>query len=91
MFMSYVGLNSYYQVENWEYQASFTSDNTPRFFNGLRVQIFLTKKLKIEPWIINGWQSYGMFNHQPGIGGNSTWHPNENIKMIANWFRSCKI
>jgi len=31
MFMSYIGLNSYYQVENWEYQASFTSDNTPWF------------------------------------------------------------
>jgi len=84
MFMSYIGLNSYYQVENWEYQASFTSDNTPWFFNGLRLQIFPTKKLKIEPWIINGWQSYGMFNQQPGIGGNITWCPNENIKMLTN-------
>ncbi len=84
MFMSYIGLNSYYQVENWEYQASFTSDNTPWFFNGLRVQIFATKKLKIEPWIINGWQSYGMYNHQPGVGGNITWCPNENVKMLTN-------
>jgi hypothetical protein len=84
MFMSYIGLNSYYQVENWEYQASFTSDNTPWFFNGIRVQIFATKKLKIEPWIINGWQSYGMFNKQPGIGGNITWCPNENVKMLTN-------
>lgn len=84
MFMSYVGLNSYYQAENWEYQASFTSDNTPWFFNGIRVQIFATKKLKIEPWIVNGWQSYGMFNQQPGFGGNITWCPNENIKMLTN-------
>lgn len=84
MFMSYVGLNSYYQNENWEYQASFTSDNTPWFFNGIRIQIFATKKLKIEPWIVNGWQSYGMFNKQPGIGGNITWCPNENIKMLTN-------
>jgi hypothetical protein len=84
MFMSYIGLNSYYQVENWEYQASFTSDNTPWFFNGIRVQIFATKKLKIEPWIINGWQSYGMFNKQPGVGGNITWCPNENIKLLTN-------
>jgi hypothetical protein len=84
MFMSYVGLNSYYQTENWEYQASFTSDNTPWFFNGIRVQIFATKKLKIEPWIVNGWQSYGMFNQQPGLGGNITWCPNENIKMLTN-------
>jgi hypothetical protein len=84
MFMSYIGLNSYYQVENWEYQASFTSDNTPWFFNGLRVQIFPSKKLKIEGWLINGWQSYGKFNSMPGIGGNVTWCPNEAVKVLTN-------
>jgi hypothetical protein len=84
IFMSYIGLNSYYQTENWEYQASFTSDNTPWFFSGVRCQIFVNKKLKVEPWIINGWQSYGMFNKQPGVGGNITWCPNENVKMLTN-------
>lgn len=84
LFMSYVGLNSYYQVENWEYQASFTSDNTPWFFNGVRVQIFPSAKLKIEPWLINGWQSYGRFNSMPGFGTNITWCPNENIKLLTN-------
>ncbi len=84
MFMSYIGLNSYYQAENWEYQASFTSDNTPWFFNGIRIQIFPSRKLKIEPWIINGWQSYGKFNTLPGFGTNITWCPNENIKILTN-------
>jgi hypothetical protein len=84
MFMSYIGLNSYYQVENWEYQASYTSDNTPWFFNGIRVQIFPTSTLKIEPWIINGWQSYGMFNDMPGFGGNITWCPKESFKLLTN-------
>jgi hypothetical protein len=84
MFMSYIGLNSYYQVENWEYQASYTSDNTPWFFNGIRVQIYPSKTVKIEPWIINGWQSYGMFNAMPGFGGNITWCPNENVKLLTN-------
>ncbi len=84
MFMSYIGLNSYYQPENWEYQASFTSDNTPWFFNGLRIQIHPTKNLKIEPWIINGWQSYGTFNKMPGVGANITWMPNSNIKLLTN-------
>jgi len=84
MFMSYLGLNSYYQPENWEYQASFTSDNTPWFFNGVRIQIHPSKHLKIEPWIINGWQSYGMFNSMPGIGANITWMPNSNIKLLTN-------
>ena len=84
LFMSYIGLNSFYQAENWEYQASFTSDNTPWFFNGVRIQIHPTKHLKIEPWIINGWQSYGRFNAMPGFGGNITWTPNTNIKLITN-------
>ncbi len=84
MFMSYVGLNSYYQCENWEYQASYTSDNTPWFFNGVRIQIFPTSTLKIEPWIINGWQSYGMFNDMPGFGGNITWCPKEYFKILTN-------
>jgi hypothetical protein len=83
LFMSYIGLNSYYQPENWEYQASFTSDNTPWFFNGMRVQIHPTKHLKIEPWIINGWQSYGKFNSMPGAGCNVTWM-NDNLKVLTN-------
>lgn len=83
MFMSYIGLNSYYQNENWEYQASYTSDNTPWFFNGIRTQIFPSNHLKIEPWIINGWQSYGTFNRMPGFGGNITW-VNSNLKVLTN-------
>jgi hypothetical protein len=84
LFMSYIGLNSFYQAENWEYQASFTSDNTPWFFNGVRFQIHPNKHLKIEPWIINGWQSYGKFNKMPGVGGNITWMPNSNLKLLTN-------
>ena len=84
MFMSYIGLNSYYQSENWEYQASFTSDNTPWFFNGLRIQAFPTKNLKLEAWLVNGWQSYGQYNNMPGIGGNITYCPNENVKVLTN-------
>lgn len=84
LFMSYIGLNSFYQAENWEYQASFTSDNTPWFFNGMRIQIHPTKTLKIEPWIINGWQSYGKFNSMPGVGANITWMPNSNVKLLTN-------
>ena len=66
--MSYVGLFSYYQFDNWAYQPSYVSSNTPWFFNGVRTQIFLTDKLKIEPWFVNGWQSNVVFNKAPGLG-----------------------
>ncbi len=84
IFMSYVGLWSYYQFDNWTYQPSYVSSNTPWFFNGLRVQIFPSDKLKIEPWVINGWQSYGKFNHAPGIGGQVLWRPNGSLSILAN-------
>jgi len=56
IFLSYIGLFSYYNFDNWAYQPSYVSSNTPWFFNGVRIQIFPSDKLKIEPWIINGWQ-----------------------------------
>src|SRR5580700_2632660 len=57
IFVSCIGLFSYYNFDNWTYQPSYVSSNTPWFFNGVRVQWFPTNKLKIEPWFINGWQS----------------------------------
>ena len=67
IFVSYIGLFSYYNFDNWTYQPSFVSSNTPWFFNGLRVQWFPTQNLKIEPWLINGWQSYAKYNQTSGI------------------------
>ncbi len=84
IFMSYIGLDSYYQFDNWVYQPSYVSSNTPWFFNGLRIQFFPTKKLKIEPWIINGWQSYGRFNNSPGIGGQVLYRPNGSVSLVFN-------
>jgi len=84
IFMSYIGLFSYYNFDNWAYQPSYVSSNTPWFFNGVRVQIFPTAHLKIEPWFINGWQSYASANHTPGIGGQIKWTPQPWINIISN-------
>jgi hypothetical protein len=84
IFMSYVGLFSYYNFDNWAYQPSYVSSNTPWFFNGLRVQIFPSDKLKIEPWLINGWQSYGKFNSKPGLGMQIQWRPTGSLSIISN-------
>jgi hypothetical protein len=86
VFVSYVGLFSYYNFDNWTYQPSFVSSNTPWFFNGLRVQWWPTQDLKIEPWLINGWQSYAKFNRHPGFGGQILWIPNENLKLVFNTY-----
>ena len=84
IFMSYIGLFSYNNFENWGYQPSYTSDNTPWFFNGLRLQTFPTDKTKIEFWLVNGWQSYGMFNHSPGLGMSIYYRPREPVAFVFN-------
>ena len=86
IFVSYIGLFSYYNYDNWTYQPSFVSSNTPWFFNGLRVQWFPTQTLKIEPWLINGWQSYAKFNSHPGFGGQILWIPNDSFKLVFNTY-----
>ena len=86
IFMSYIGLFSYYQFDNWAYQPSYVSSNTPWFFNGVRVQIFPTEHLKIEPWFTNGWQSYGRFNSRPGFGVQFLWRPNGWLSILGNQY-----
>jgi hypothetical protein len=86
IFVSYIGLFSYYNYDNWTYQPSYVSSNTPWFFNGARVQWFPTNKLKIEPWFINGWQSYAKYNGHPGLGGQILWEPKEWFKLVANQY-----
>jgi hypothetical protein len=86
IFMSYIGLFSYYNFDNWAYQPSYVSSNTPWFFNGVRVQIFPTAHLKIEPWFVNGWQSYGRFNGRPGFGLQVLWRPNGWLSVLGNQY-----
>jgi hypothetical protein len=84
IFVSYIGLFSYYNFDNWTYQPSFVSSNTPWFFNGVRLQYFPISKLKIEPWFINGWQTYARPNGKPGLGGQVLWRPTGWFEMVSN-------
>jgi hypothetical protein len=84
IFMSYIGLFSYYNFDNWAYQPSYVSSNTPWFFNGVRIQTFPSEKLKVEFWLTNGWQSYGEFNNSPGIGTQIAYRPNGSLAFVFN-------
>jgi hypothetical protein len=77
---------SYYNFDNWTYQPSFVSQDTPWYFDGLRVQIFPSEHLKIEGWLVNGWESYGKFNQAPGVGLQVQWRPTEWLAVVANQY-----
>jgi hypothetical protein len=86
IFMSYVGLWSYYNFDNWTYQPSYVSSNTPWFFDGMRVQWFVTPRLKIEPCLVNGWQAYGQLARSPGLGLQVRWNPMDALSLLGNQY-----
>ena len=86
IFMSYVGLWSYYNFDNWTYQPSYVSSNTPWFFDGLRIQIFPTDTFKAELWLVNGWQSYGKFDNAPGLGLQTLYRPTGSVSLLGNQY-----
>jgi hypothetical protein len=86
IFMSYVGLESYTTQENWNYQRSLVCELTPFYFSGIRLQMYPSKKIKQEIWLINGWQTYNSFSKSPGIGSSTYWRPNENLQLVANFY-----
>ena len=40
--------------------------------------------MKIEPWIINGWQTYARPNGRLGLGGQILWRPTPWLSIISN-------
>ncbi len=86
MFLSYIGLESYNLSENWNFNRSFLSDFTPFYFTGLRAQFFPSKYLKIEPWLMNGYQTFGKWNQAPAAGLALKWSPKEWLSPVANFY-----
>ena len=86
IFMSYVGLESYLLAENWNYQRSVVCEHTPFYFQGMRVQIFPSDRVKIEPWLMNGWQTYGKWNLAPAGGMALRWSATEALTLLANFY-----
>jgi hypothetical protein len=86
IFMSYIGLESYVLGENWSYQRSMVCEFTPFYFQGLRAQVFPSKKFKTELWLLNGWQTYNGWNSGIGIGSSSYYRPTENLQLVANFY-----
>jgi len=86
IFPSYVGLESYLPQENWSYTHSFVSDFTPFYFFGLRAQLFATRRLKIELWLVNGWQTFGEWHEGRSGGYAINWRPRGWLSLIHSLY-----
>jgi hypothetical protein len=86
IFPSYIGLESYLPQENWSYTHSFISDVTPYYFFGLRGQIFATRRLKVELWLVNGWQTFGQWHEGRAGGYFINWRPRQWLSLVTSFY-----
>jgi len=86
IFPSYIGLESYLLAENWSYNRSLVCDFTPFYFTGARLQIYPSDRLKVEPWLMNGFQTYGKWNRASSLGTSITYRPKESLGFVANFY-----
>src|SRR5215475_715729 len=86
IFPSYIGLESYLPEENWLYTHAFVSDATPYYFFGLRVQLFLTQRLKLELWLVNGWQTFGQWQEGRAGGFFINWRPRGWLSLVTSFY-----
>lgn len=91
IFPAYIGLESYLTQENWSYQRSLLSEFTPFYFQGIRLQIYPIQSLKIESWLVNGFQTYGKFNDSSGLGLSVSYRPVESLGFAANFYYGSDI
>ena len=86
IFPSYVGLESYLPEENWAYTHASMSDFTPYYFFGFRGQLFLTRRTKLELWIVNGWQTFGQWHEARAGGYLWNWRPREWLSLVNSFY-----
>jgi hypothetical protein len=86
IFPSYIGGESYLPQENWNYTHAFVSDATPYYFVGLRTQLFLTRRLKLELWLVNGWQTFGEWHEARAGGYVFNWRPREWLSLAHSLY-----
>jgi hypothetical protein len=81
IFPSYFALESYLPQENWNYTHPFVSDFTPYYFAGTRTQLFLRQNLKLELWLVNGWQTFGQWHETRAGGYQLNVRPSEHVSI----------
>ncbi len=76
-----IGIETYFTQENWGYLKPYVTDLTPYYLAGVRGQLFPSDKLKLEAWLVNGWQTYGQWHEGPGGVYAVEWRPTERVVL----------
>lgn len=76
IFNSFIGYDSLYAKDNFNYTRPWGADYTPYLMLGINASYPVTGKLTISGFLVNGYWHLANANHVPSFGGQAAYKPN---------------
>src|SRR5262249_48772251 len=85
-FNSYIGYESFYAKDNFNYTRSYLPDYTPYFMFGVAAEYQITEAVKSAFYVINGYNYLANPNKLPSYGAQIRWATSPTITFIQNLY-----
>jgi hypothetical protein len=86
LFNSFIGYESFYSRNNYNYTRSYMADNAPYFMTGMAAQYSVDETLKLTVYAINGYNNLSRPNVLPSYGTQVMWKPASPWTLIQNLY-----
>lgn len=84
LFTTPIGYFSFWSKDNWTYSTPWHLNAVPYVLMGGRITQPIGKKLDVQLWIDNGWQTYGDVNRLPSAMPGINYRPVDGL-LLSSW------
>lgn len=86
LFNSYIGYESFYAKDNFNYTRSFLPDYTPYFMFGFAGEYWLNERVKGVFYVINRYNFLSYANDLPSYGTQFRWTARTDLTLTQNFY-----
>jgi len=86
LFNSFIGYDSFYAKDNFNYTRSYLADNSPYFMFGVAAQYQFGEAVKTAFYVINRYNFLSYPNDLPSYGTQVKWNASSQLTVIQNLY-----
>ena len=86
LFNSFIGYESFYAKDNFNYTRTYLPDNSPYFMMGVSAQYHLNENVKHVLYVINGYNYLSRPNDVPSYGTQVSWTPSAQFTLTQTFY-----
>lgn len=83
---SFIGYESFYSRDNFNYTRSYMADYAPYFMTGVAAQYPVNETLQLAVYVINGYNNISQPNRAPSYGTQLSWKPSPRWTLKQNFY-----